>query len=206
MKEPGMTRLGIVLVGLAVVLLPWCAGGLLWLSQAHGIHESIASGEDRDGEAATLAYKGVQVDWTLYPDWEFKPLLGAESAYFVFVFHYTNTGDRAIYLMPSYTLASPGETWQAANEEIASYIEDQVEDDLGVRDEPGLLYSVPAHSTRHYIAVFSQAPDAREFYVDVDIWHDRSLRIRYARDPATSDAGTWNYLGSAWVAKYRCRG
>lgn len=133
MKDSAKFPFRTALIGLAVVLLPWCAGLLLlWLSQGYSTYVSTQAAASRSVHARNLAYKGVQVDWTFYPDWQFKPLLLGKTAYFVFVFHYTNNGDHAIYLMPSYTFATPHEPWQAANEEIATYIEDGIEDDLKV--------------------------------------------------------------------------
>jgi len=207
MNDSAASRFRTVLIGVAVVLLPWCAGLLLlWLWQGQSAHASTSVPASKSDDARDLAYKGLQVDWTFYPHWQFKPLLLGKAAYFVFVFHYTNNGDHAIYLMPSYTFAAPHERWQAANEEIATYIEDEIEDELGVTDEPGLIYRVPAGGTRHYIVVFRKSVDVRSFCVDVDIWQDRTLRIHYRRTTEGSGKSSWLNAENEWIEKYLGRG
>lgn len=96
MKDSISSRFGTVLIGLVVVLLPWRAGlFLLRLSQGRSVHVSTPVVASRSVQARNLAHKGVQVDWTFYPDWQFKPLLLGKAAYFGFLFHYTNNSDHA---------------------------------------------------------------------------------------------------------------
>ncbi len=207
MKGAGASGFRNAVGPLTIVLLPWFLGlCLLWLSRVNSRETPSQAMNTRTGTSSHLTYKGVQVDWTFYADWQFKPLFLGKAAYFVFVFHYANNSAHAIYLMPSYTFVAPHERWQAANEEIATYIEDEIEDELGVADEPGLIYRVPAHGTRHYIVAFSKPPGVGSFHVDVDIWQDRTLRIHYRRATEGTANSAWINHDNEWTEKYLGRG
>ena len=148
-----------------------------------------------------VTYKGIKIDWTFCPDWKYKPLLFSAQEYLVFMFHYTNNNRREVQLMPSYELVSNDEESYPANEEISMYIEDRLEDELGVADETSITFALEPGSVKHYIASFERTSSLENFYVDVDLFRDVILRIHY-----TKGGNLWINNKNEWVKKYKGRG
>jgi len=197
---------GLVLAGLAIVLLPWVVGlSLFGLRNTSGSPTTSAATDTRNQTNSHPTYEEVQVDWTFYPDWEFKPLLAGPAEYLVFVFHYTNTDHHPIWLMPSYAFVAPDEPRQAANEEIAMYIEDEVEDRVHAEDQTPITFRIPPDEQRHYIVLFEKPPGLERFYVEVDAWQGRCLRIHYRRTGGPENP-VWVNDHNEWIEKYLGRG
>jgi hypothetical protein len=197
---------GMVLGALAIVLLPWVVGlALFGLRDTSGPPIASAATDTRKQINSHLTYQEVQVDWTFCPDWQFKPLLAGPAEYLVFMFHYANTGAYPISLMPTCTFVSPGEPRQAVNEEIAMYIEDAIEDQVHAEDQVPISFRIPAGEQRHYIAVFERPPGLKLFYVEVDAWQGRCLRIHYRRTGG-GEKPVWVNDHNEWVEKYLGRG
>ena len=198
---------GTVLAALAIVLLPWVVGlSLFGLRNTSGSPIAFAATDTRKQADSHPTYQEVQVDWTFYPDWEFKPVLVAPAQYLVFMFHYTNTGRDPIYLMPSCTFVAPGEPRQAANEEIAMYIEDALEDRVDAKDQTPITFRILSGKQRHYIVAFEKPPGLERFYVEVDAWQGRCLRIHYRKTADPSGNSVWVNDHNAWAEAYLGRG
>ena len=198
---------GTVLAALAIVLFPWVAGLLLFgLRNSNVPPTARAATDTRNNPGLRPVYKGVQVDWTFYPDWEFKPVLVAPAQYLVFMFHYTNTGRDPIYLMPSCTFVAPSEPRQAANEEIAMYIEDEVEDRVHAKDQTPITFRILSGKQRHYIVAFEKPSGLERFYVEVDAWQGQCLRIHYHRAADASGNSVWTNDHKEWIERYAGRG
>lgn len=207
MERSKSSRPAILLPALIIVLLPWALGlSLLELSSNSHPPAAAAATDTRDEPDPRPAYKDVQVDWTFYPDWEFDPLLAGPARYLVFMFHYTNNGRHPIWLMPSYTFVAPDEPRQAANEEVAMYIEDGIEDQVHAEDQTPIAFRIPPGEQRHYTVAFEKPTRLERFYVEVDAWQNRCLRLHYhvARDE--SGGLVWTHDRSEWVEKYLGRG
>jgi len=171
-----------LIIALAIVLTPFVIGITLFSARSSGripvkAHLSTDTRENNGG----ITYKGIKVDWTFYPDWEYKPLFWRAEKYLVFVFHYTNTNAHDIVLMPSYVFVSPGNRRYSANEEISMYIEDDIERTLNVADQTPITFKLSPNAPKHYIVTFEKPHKLKQFYVDVDIWKDASLRIYYRK-------------------------
>jgi len=117
------------------------------------------------------------------------------------MFHYTNDNQHDVQLMPSYTLVSPGDRDYSANEEIAMYIEDRLEDELRVNDETSITYKISPGTIKHYIVTFEKAQSLDSFYVDVDVFRDVALRIHYEKKDRV-----WVNYENELVKKYKGRG
>ncbi len=207
MERSRSLGLGIVLAALAIVLLPWVVGlSLFGLRNTSGSPIASAATDTRKQADSHPTYQGVQVDWTFYPEWEFKPLLAGPAEYLVFMFHYTNTSRYPIWLMPSCTFVAPGEPRQAANEEIAMYIEDALEDRVHAEDQTPITFRIPAGEQRHYLVVFEKPPALVHFYAEVDAWQGRCLKIHYRRDKDASGNLVWINDHNEWIEKYLGRG
>jgi hypothetical protein len=198
---------GIVLAALAIVLLPWVVGlSLFGLRNTSGSPIAPAATDTRKQADSHPTYQEVQVDWTFYPDWDFKPVLVGPAQYLVFMFHYTNSGRDPIWLMPSCTFVAPGEPRQAANEEIAMYIEDTIEDRVHAKDQTPISFRIPPGEQRHYIVVFENPPGLERFYVEVDAWQERCLRIHYRSAADASGNPVWMNDRNEWIEEYVGRG
>jgi hypothetical protein len=84
-----------------------------------------------------------------------------------------------MHLTPSYTFTCPPGIRRAANEEIASYIEDAVEEDLGLTTQVPMSFTVPSGETKHYLAVFEYAPSMKHFGVDIKLFQGYGWRLHY---------------------------
>ncbi len=191
-----------IIIALAIVLTPFIIGMLLFLARGSGripVKAHLSTDTRRNNEG--MAYKGIEVNWTFYSDWKYKPLFFHVDEYFVFVFHYTNSNAHDVVLMPSYTFVPPGNKRYSANEEISMYIEDGIERTLNVNDQTPITFKLSSNEVKDYIVTFEKSPKLKQFYVDVDIWKDVSLRIYYRK----IDDG-WEYYKSERVNKYIGRG
>lgn len=141
------------------------------------------------------------MDWAFCPDWHYKPLFFPSKEYLVFVFHYKNSNEYDIELMPSYTFTSPPNRRYSANEEISMYIEDEVEDELGLTDETSMSYKVSPGITKHYIVTFEKPEVLNHFYINVDVFRDNTLCIYYERKD-----GIWVNTENELIKKYKGRG
>jgi hypothetical protein len=196
----------IVLSALAIVLLPWVVGlSLFGLRNTSGSPIAFAATDTRKQADSHPTYQEVQVDWTFYPDWEFKPLLVGPAEYLIFMFHYTNISRYPIWLMPSCTFVAPSEPRQAVNEEIAMYIEDALEDRVHEKDQTPITFRIPPGEQRHYLVAFEKPSGLERFYVEVDAWQGRCLRIHYRRTGGAENL-VWVNDHNEWVEKYLGRG
>ena len=191
-----------IFISLVIVLSPFIVGVALFSVRASG---RIPVKAHLSGDAATqsesLTHEELELNWSFYPGWEYKPLLTHAEEYLVFVFHYMNHSDYPVYLMPTYTLTSPPNRRYAANEEIAMYIEDAVENQLKLKDETPVNFEVPAHGTRHYIVTFEKPRPLSKFDVYVDVFRDVTWCLRYEKQN-----GTWVNWTNTVVRKYKGRG
>jgi len=191
-----------IIIFLVVILMPFFVGiSLFMFEKTQAEHQKIDFVTDTRKDNNGVTYKGIKIDWTFCPNWKYKPLLSSAQEYLVFMFHYTNDNKNQVQLMPSYELVSLGERSYPANEEISMYIEDRLEDELKVSDETSITYAIPAGGTKHYIVTFEKRLSVDSFYVDVDIFRDLTLRIRYAKR-----GNLWINLKNEWVKKYKGRG
>lgn len=191
-----------LVVFLIIILTPFVIGASLFtLERIRASHQKIVFVSDTRGNDSGTTYKGIKIDWTFCPDWEYKPLLAPVREYLVFMFHYTNGNKNHVQLMPSYTLVSPGERNYAANEEISMFIEDKLEDELKVNSETPITYAIAPGSVKHYITAFEKPSSVDNFYVDLDVFRDVVLRIHYAKRD-----NSWVNFKNEWVNKYKGRG
>ncbi len=195
-------KLRSLIIALIIVLTPFVIGIAMFLSRGSGrIPVKAHLVTDTRKNDAGVSYKGIKIDWTFYPDWEYKPLFAPAKKYLVFMFHYTNNTKYGVVLMPSYTFAAPNSRRYSANEEIAMYIEDGLEKRLKANDETPITFNVPAGSTKHYIVTFERPLGMNQFYVDVDAFRDLTLRIKYRKEN-----GSWRNYKNELVKKYKGRG
>jgi len=191
-----------VCIALLIVFFPFVVGFPLFFIKSSGkvpVNAHLATDTRKDHTGMT--YKGIRVDWTFYPDWEFKPLFFPSDEYLVFMFHYTNTTSHNVVLMPSYTFTPPHTRRYSSNEEIAMYIEDGLENEIKAYDETPVTFKIPPHKVKHYIVVFEKPKPLDKFFVDVDVWKDISLRIHYRKK-----GNSWENYQNEWIKKYEGRG
>jgi hypothetical protein len=161
------------------------------------VHFVTDTRESGDGKT----YKGITIDWTFCPDWKYKPLLFPSEEYLVFMFHYTNNSEYTVQVMPSYTLVSPQNRRYSANEEIAMYIEDELENKLNAEDQTPITFEIPPNVTKRYIVAFEKPHLLNHFYVDVDVFRDVTLRLYYNKENEE-----WSNDSNELVRKYKGRG
>jgi len=191
-----------IIIALIIILIPFLLGIFLFISESRGeIYPTNHFISDTKNSNTGLEYKGVKIDWAFCPNWQYKPLLFPAGEYLVFVFHYKNNTNYDIELTPSYAFISPSHRRYAANEEIAMYIEDDVEDELKVTDETSMSYKITSGSTKHYIATFEKPDSLDKFYIDVNIFRDVTVRIHYKKEN-----GFWNNCKNEFVNNYKGRG
>ena len=195
-------RVRSLIIALVIVLSPFIVGVVLFLTRSSGripvkAHLVTDTRENNKG----ISYKGIKIDWTFYPDWEYKPLFVSSDKYLVFMFHYTNNTDYDVVLMPSYTFSAPDSRRYSANEEIAMYIEDGLENRLKANDETPITFKVKPKATKHYIVTFERPKRLEQFSVDVDVFRDVTLRIFYKKEN-----GIWVNCKNALIKKYKGRG
>ena len=191
-----------IIIALAIILTPFVIGISLFIESGNRtIHKEATLVTDTRKNNQGISYKGIKIDWTFYPDWEYKPLLFHAEEYLVFVFHYTNISAYDVSVMPSYTFASPRNRRYSANEEIAMYIESDVENKLKVNDETPITFKIPPDVTKHYIVTFEKPHSLKKFYVDVDVFRDVALRIHYKKEN-----GSWVNYKNEFAKKFKGRG
>jgi len=191
-----------IVIALVIVLTPFIIGIALFLLRSSGrIPVKAHLVTDTRKNNGGVAYKGIKVDWAFYPDWKYKPLFFPTEEYLVFVFHYRNDNEYDVQLMPSYSFASPHNRRYSANEEIAMYIEDGLENKLKVEDEIPITFKVAPNNTGHYIVTFEKPNSLDNFYVDVDVFRDVTLRLYYEKEN-----GIWKNYKNELVKKYEGRG
>jgi len=191
-----------IIIALAIILIPFIIGILLFLVRSSGripVKAHIITDTRKNNKGMT--YKGIKVDWTFCPDWEYKPLFFPAEEYLVFMFHYTNSNDYNVSVMPSYTFSSPPNRRYSANEEISMYIEDGVENKLKAKDQTSITFKISPNATKHYIVTFEKPHLLDNFCVDVDVFRDVTLRLRYKKED-----GRWSNYSNELVRKYKGRG
>jgi len=191
-----------IIIALIIILTPFIIGIVLFMARESGAaHQKIHFVTDTRKNGKGVTYKGIKVDWSFCSNWQYKPLFVPAEEYLVFMFHYTNNNQHDVQLMPSYTLVSPGNRDYSANEEIAMYIEDRLEDKLKVNDETSITYKISPDITKHYIVTFEKPQALDRFYVDVDVFRDTTLRIHYEKK-----GETWVNYENELIQKYKGRG
>ncbi|MEA3490254.1 MAG: hypothetical protein U9R44_07985 [Candidatus Omnitrophota bacterium] len=191
-----------LIIALVIVLTPFIIGIPLFLARSSGriparAHLSTDTRKTDNG----MTYKGIKIDWTFYPDWEHKPLFFHAEEYLVFMFYYTNNNDYNVSVMPSYAFVSPPSRRYSANEEVSMYIEDGVEKKLKVEDQTPITFEISPNATKHYIVTFEKPHSLGNFYIDVDVFRDVSLRIHYRKRD-----DKWENYKNEWLDKYVGRG
>jgi len=191
-----------IIIALAIVLIPFIIGTPLFLLKSSGaIREEANFISDTRKNNKGITYKGIKVDWTFCPDWEYKPLFFPAEEYLVFMFHYTNNNDYNVSVMPSYTFSSPTNRRYSANEEISMYIENGVENKFKAEDQTPITFKIPPNATKHCIVTFEKPHSLDNFYVDVDVFRDVTLRLYYKKED-----GEWSNYSNELVGKYKGRG
>jgi len=191
-----------IIIALAIVLSPFIIGIPLFLVRSSGgipVKAHIITDTRKDNKGIT--YKGIKVDWAFCPDWEYKPLFFSAEEYLVFMFHYWNDNEYNVQVMPSYTFASPHNRRYSANEEISMYIENALENKLKAEDQTPITFEVPPNAAKHYIVTFEKPHSLDNFYVDVDVFRDVTLRLHYKKED-----GEWSNYSNELVRKYKGRG
>lgn len=191
-----------IIIALAIVLTPFIIGIPLFLVRSSGgisVKAHIVTDTRKNNKGMT--YKGIKVDWTFCPDWEYKPLFFPAEEYLVFMFHYTNNNDYNTSVMPSYTFSSPPNRRYSANEEISMYIEDGVENKFKAEDQTPITFEISPNATKHYIVTFEKPHSLDNFCVDVDVFRDITLRLHYKKED-----GEWSNYSNELVRKYKGRG
>lgn len=168
------------LAGLLIVFLPLISGTSLYatapskdVTPSEQIRDSLSS------SAQDVVFNDLQLQWTLYPAWRYKPLFVDADEYLVFVFHFTNRSGLPMHLTPSYTFSCTSGFRRAANEEIAAYIEDAVEENLGLTTQVPMAFTVPGGETKHYLTVFEKPPTMECFNVDIELLQGYGWRLHY---------------------------
>ncbi len=191
-----------IIIALAIVLTPFIIGIPLFLVKSGGaIHEEANFISDTRKNNKGITYKGIKVDWTFCPDWEYKPLFFHAEEYLVFMFHYSNDNEYNVQVMPSYMFASPHNRRYSANEEISMYIENALENKLKAEDQTPITFEIPSNATKHYIVTFEKPHSLDNFYVDVDVFRDVTLRLHYKKED-----GEWSNYSNELIRKYKGRG
>jgi len=191
-----------IIIALAIVLIPFIIGIPLFLVKSGGaIHKEANFISDTRQNNKGITYKGIKVDWTFCPDWEYKPLFFPAEEYLVFMFHYRNDNEYNVQLMPSYTFASPPNRRYSANEEISMYIENDLEKSLGADEQTPITFNIPSNTSKHYIVTFEKPEGLDNFYVDVDVFKDVTSRLYYKKEN-----GVWLNFKNELVRKYKGRG
>ncbi len=191
-----------IIVSLAIIFIPFIIGMTLFLVKSSAVirgkaHFIMDTRKNNKG----ITYKGIKVDWTFCPDWEYKPLFFPAEEYLVFMFHYKNNNDYDVQLMPSYTFASPADRCYSSNEEISMYIEDDLEKSLKADDQTPITFNIPPNASKHYIVTFEKPERLDSFYIDVDVFRDITLVIHYKKEN-----GIWEDYENELVKKYKGRG
>ncbi|MBN1521752.1 MAG: hypothetical protein JW928_04395 [Candidatus Aureabacteria bacterium] len=191
-----------ITVALTITLIPFIIGVALFLKKGdqelpRKTRFMTDTGENNKG----AVYKGIKIDWAFCPSWEYQPLFFRSEEYFVFVFHYTNSNNEDVYLMPSYSFASSGNRRYSANEEIAMYIEDGIENQLKIQDQTPMNFKISPNSVKHYLVAFEKPPAITAFTVDVDIFRDVTLRLYYKKE-----GQIWVHDKNEFVNNYNGRG
>ena len=197
-------KAGSVLIGAVTVLIPFLLGIVLFTAtpNRHFRASAVLGSDTKDQKAElSLSLNELELEWTFFADWQYKPLLFPADDYLVFVFHYTNHSDFPLYVTPTYTLECKPGIRYAANEEIAAYVEDAVETELGVTDETPITFKVPAGGIKHYIAVFEKPSGLTAFDVTVDVFEGHAWRLRYEKQ-----GNAWVNSTNAVITTYRGRG
>jgi len=191
-----------IIIALVIILIPFIIGIPLFLLRSSGrIPVKAHLVTDTRKNNGGVAYKGIKVDWTFCPDWEYKPLFFPAEEYLVFMFHYRNDNESNVQVMPSYTFASPHNRRYSANEEISMYIENALENKLKAEDQTPITFEIPSNATKHYIVTFEKPHSLDNFYVDVDVFRDVTLRLHYKKED-----GEWSNYSNELVRKYKGRG
>jgi len=189
-------------IALIIVFVPFIIGlSLFIIKGGEAIHGKAHLVTDTRENNKGVTYKGIKVDWTFCPDWEYKPLFVSSEEYLVFMFHYTNNNDYNVSLMPSYTFSSPPHRRYSANEEISMYIEDGIENKFKAEDQTPITFGISPNITKHYIVTFEKPHSLDNFYVDVDVFRDLTLRIYYEKK-----GRTWGNYKNELIKKYKGRG
>lgn len=89
----------------------------------------------------------------------------------------------------------------AANEEIAAYIKDTIEDELDLTDQTPMSFDVPAGKTRHCIVTFEKPRALKKFDVEVEVFRDHIWRLHYEKQ-----GQTWVNSTNTTLIKYSGRG
>jgi len=191
-----------IIIAIAIVLIPFIIGIPLFLVRGSGgipvkAHTITDTRKNNNG----MTYKGIKVDWTFCPDWEYKPLFSPSEEYLVFMFHYTNNNDYNTSVMPSYIFSSPPNRRYSANEEISMYIENGVENKFKAEDQTPITFEISPNATKHYIVTFEKPHSLYNFCVDVDVFRDVTLRLHYKKED-----GEWSNYSNELVKKYKGRG
>lgn len=172
-----------LILSLTIILAPFAiAVGLAVLDHNPASGQTGCFNDGRvEGRAQEIICDGIRVTWEFCPDWSYKPLFAPSDEYLVFVFHYANMNDDAVYLTPSYRYRWPSGKGSPSNEEIAAYIEDDVEDLFHISEETPMTFKVPIGSVRHDLAVFEKKPSSDAFDVDIDVFDAKTLRLHYEK-------------------------
>jgi hypothetical protein len=182
-----------IIIALIIVLTPFIVGIPLFLIKGSGvIHQEAYLMADTRKNNKGINYKGIKVDWTFCPDWKYKPLFFPAEEYLVFMFHYRNDNEFNIQVMPSYTFASPHNR---------RYSENALENKLKAEDQTPITFEISPNATKHYIVTFEKPHSLDNFYVDVDVFRDVTLRLHYKKED-----GQWNNYSNELVRKYKGRG
>jgi C4-dicarboxylate transporter/malic acid transport protein len=168
------------LVGLVIIFIPLTSGSILYATaSAENVFPSEQIRNPIPPPAEGVIFNDLQIQWTFYPALRYKPLLVDASEYLVFVFHFANRSELPMHLTPSYTFTCPPGIRRAANEEIASYIEDAVEKDLGLTTQVPMSFTVPSGEIKHYLAVFECPRSMKHFGVDIKLFQGYGWRLHY---------------------------
>jgi len=180
-RSAGLKRRA-VLLGAAIVVAPFLVGVLLFLAApARHMPSSAVRADMATTQPNCITHSGLEVQSNVVTDWQYKPLFVGGDEYVVFVLTYTNHSDFPVSLTPSYTLKIPRGSRQAANEEIAAYIEDAVEDAFNITDQTPFTFELPPNGTRYDIATFEKPHDATAFELDVDVLDGCSWQLGYEK-------------------------
>ena len=199
-RRPLDSRL--VLTGLAIVLMPFLLGiGLFSTSPNRSLPDFLEARNNENGEEVGLGLNGLELDCSFFGTWPYQSFLLPAEEYYVFVFHYKNISNLPIHVTPSYTFTSKPSVRYAANEEIAAYLENVIEDELGVTDETAMAFSIGPGVTKHDIATFRKPPRCSGFDVYVELFEEKIWRLHYKIQEET-----WLTTQSKIEMKYHGRG
>lgn len=191
-----------LIIALVIVLVPFIIGlPLFVVKRSEAIRGKAHFITDTRKNNKGMTYKGIKVDWTFCPDWEYKPLFLLSEEYLVFMFHYINNNDYNVSVTPSYTFASPPNRRYSANEEISMYIEDGVENKFKAEDQTPITFEISPNTIKHDIVTFEKPHSLDNFYIDVDVFRDITLRIHYEKK-----GKAWVNYENELIEKYKGRG